>query len=92
MRRRGEDATDAPVCEPVPVEDVFVSGISGIEDHGDWLRFELYTSRDGQYGPMRVIVARLTMTRESFIDMLAVSTEKAAALPRRAEGRRAGMN
>lgn len=70
-----------PVSEPVAIEDVFVSGIAAIEDHGGWLRVELMVERETEWGPAAVIVSRLTMTRGAFDAMLRDSQSFAETPP-----------
>ncbi|HWJ71909.1 MAG TPA: hypothetical protein VNX29_01970 [Kaistia sp.] len=55
------------VSEPVPIKDIFVSGISAVEDHGSWIRIEMMVQRDTPYGPAGVVVARLAMTPDAVV-------------------------
>jgi hypothetical protein len=76
MRRRTETIATS---EPIPIEDVFVSNLTTIENHGGWLRAEFAVERETTYGPVAVVVARLTMTRETLASVVEGMIDAAGA-------------
>ena len=74
-RNRGLDVSREPpipppaLVEPVPIQDVFVSGIAEIEIIGPCARFILYVDQhpigDGDAGRERVVVAKVVMPVEA---------------------------
>ena len=74
-RNRGLDVSREPpippqaLVEPVPIQDVFVSGIGEIEIIGPCARFILYVDQhpigDGDIAQERVVVAKIVMPMEA---------------------------
>ena len=77
----GCDAESLPTSEPIPVEDVFVSGLKSIEHYGGWIRAEFFVTRETGYGPAAVIVARLTMTNATLVDVIEKEIRAVGAAP-----------
>lgn len=61
--------TDSEPCrmiEPVPVHDIFVSGLGEVEDLGGGVfRFVFFSKHHGPNGEERVVVARLVGASEA---------------------------
>jgi len=82
MRREAKSGGPT-IVEPVPVKDIFVTGMSLAENAGDHFRFTFHTDRrvepeGAEIGASyieRVIVARLVLTRTSFIQALRMAED-----------------
>ena len=61
--------------EPVPISDVFVTGLLPVEDQGGYLRLTFIADRkDGRGGVERVIVSRLIVGRHVFEQFVGSAT------------------
>jgi hypothetical protein len=72
----------APLTEPMPVPDIFCSGMAAVEDIGDsCVRLHFYANQTGTVlgDPERVTVVKLVMPRSAFLSAIALTERDTSA-------------